>query len=41
MYLGLRSWPLLGAKAALTSGLAAGALIAYSTLGMHPSQHRS
>ncbi|VDN81910.1 seven transmembrane domain protein, putative [Brugia malayi] len=41
VYLDLRSWTLLGAKAALTTGLAIGTLIAYSSLGTHFTQYRS
>ncbi|VBB31305.1 unnamed protein product [Acanthocheilonema viteae] len=40
-YLGLRSWTLLGARAAFTTGLAIGTLVAYSSLGMHFTQYRS
>ncbi|EFO18324.1 hypothetical protein LOAG_10170 [Loa loa] len=41
VYLDLRSWTLLGAKATFTAGLAVGTLIAYSSLGTHLTQYRS
>ncbi|KAM3724295.1 BOS complex subunit [Dirofilaria immitis] len=41
VYLDLRSWTLLGAKAAFTTGLAAGTLVAYSSLGTHFTQYRN
>ncbi|VDM96823.1 unnamed protein product [Thelazia callipaeda] len=41
IYLGFRSWTLLGLKAALTTGLATGTLLAYASLGSHSMYHRS
>ncbi|VDK87177.1 unnamed protein product [Onchocerca ochengi] len=41
VYLNLRSWTLLGAKAAFTTGLAIGTLVAYSSLGTHFTQYRN
>uniref|UniRef100_A0A915PIM1 BOS complex subunit TMEM147 n=1 Tax=Setaria digitata TaxID=48799 RepID=A0A915PIM1_9BILA len=41
VYLDLRSWTLLGAKAMFTLGLAMGTLVAYSSLGTHMAQYRS
>ncbi|CAG9535980.1 unnamed protein product [Cercopithifilaria johnstoni] len=41
VYLDLRSWTLLGAKAAFTTGLAMGTLVAYSSLGTYFTQYRS
>ncbi|VDK81711.1 unnamed protein product [Litomosoides sigmodontis] len=41
VYLDLRSWTLLGAKAAFNTGLAIGTLVTYSSLGTHFMQYRS